>query len=115
MARAAAVDEQVPLRRFLRTHHLAIIREGMIVLPFVLLMAAREDLDAEEIDRAAWGLAFVELAAFHNSLARQQRRERRDPRAASPLPATERRVRRAPHGDRRHIMRGADGREGLRA
>ncbi len=73
MARAAAVDEQVPLRRFFRTHHLAVIREGMIVLPFLLLMAARDELGPEEIDRAAWGLAFVELAAFYNSLARQQR------------------------------------------
>jgi hypothetical protein len=73
MAHAASIDEEVPLRRFLRTYHLAVIRDGLLVLPFLFLMAGRDELDAEQIDRAAWGLALVELAAFYNSLARQQR------------------------------------------
>lgn len=72
-AREAALVEGVPLRRFLRTYHLGIIREGMIALPFVILMGSRGDLTDEQMDTAAWGLALVDHAAFYNSLARQQR------------------------------------------
>ena len=69
----AGVHERVALRRFLRTHHLGLIREGMIALPFIVAMRAADELDGLERRRAAWGLALVELAAFYNSVARQQR------------------------------------------
>lgn len=72
-ARVAAVDEQVPLRRFLQTYHLGVIREGMLALPFVVALVDEGSLEPEQTRDAAWGLALVQLATAYNSRARQQR------------------------------------------
>ncbi len=72
-AKSVGVDERVALRRFLRTHHLGVVREGMIAMPFVLAMWAADELDAEQRREAAWGLALVEVAALYNAIARPQR------------------------------------------
>jgi hypothetical protein len=72
-ARLASEVEMLALRRFLQTYHLSIIREGSLVLPFVVDLLACDLLSDEEADDAMWGWALVELAAFYNSVARQQR------------------------------------------
>ena len=72
-AHAAAVENQVPLRRFLQTYHLGVIREGALALPFVVAMAASGQLSQDELREAAWGIALVKSAAMYNARARQQR------------------------------------------
>ena len=69
----AAVHHELPLRPFLQTHHLGVIREGLTVLPFVMNLYAHGELTSEEKRQAEWGLAFVELAAYYNALAPWQR------------------------------------------
>ena len=73
LARRARRDKRLPLRRFLQTFHLGIIREASLALPFVLCEVSRQSLGTDELEDAACGLALMELAAFYNSLARQQR------------------------------------------
>ena len=73
MAWGACFHEAVPLRRFLQTNHLAVIRQGSLALPFIVCMLRRAELTAEETDRAAAGLALMELAAHYNSVSRVQR------------------------------------------
>lgn len=73
MAKLACYREQVPLRRFLQTYHLGVIREGSLALPFVVCLARTGRLTPEGLDHAAAGVALMELAARYNSLARQQR------------------------------------------
>lgn len=72
-ARAAAVEEELPLRQFLQTYHLGVLREGLVALPFVMSLHHRDALSDAERDQAAWGLALIEAAARYNSLAPHQR------------------------------------------
>ena len=73
MAHELSRTDRVPLRRFLQTYHLTLIREGSIALPFIVTMASNDKLGPTEMDRAACGVALMELAASYNSIARQQR------------------------------------------
>jgi len=68
-----AAFERVPLRRFMQTYHLGVIREGLLVSPLLISEFARGHLDEEDESLAFWGMALVELAARYNSLAPQQR------------------------------------------
>jgi hypothetical protein len=63
----------VPLRSFLQTNHLAVVRDGVIAMTIVLAMTLEDLLDDEEFEAAMWGIALVELAARYNALAPQQR------------------------------------------
>ena len=65
--------ERRPLRRFMQTFHLGVIREALLALPFVACLYARGELTRKQITRAAAGIALMDLAAFYNSVARQQR------------------------------------------
>lgn len=71
-AKSAAI-ERVPLRRFMQTYHLGVIREGLLVSPILINEFASERLDEQDQLLAFWGMALVELAARYNSLAPQQR------------------------------------------
>jgi hypothetical protein len=73
MAHELCRTDHVPLRRFLQTYHLTVIREGSIAFPFIVCMARDGKLDSTLMDHAACGLALMELAASYNSIARQQR------------------------------------------
>jgi hypothetical protein len=73
MAHELSRTDGVPLRRFLQTYHLTVIREGSIAFPFIVCMARDGNLDSTLMDHAACGLALMELAASYNSIARQQR------------------------------------------
>jgi hypothetical protein len=72
-ARCAAVEEALPLRRFMQTYHLGVIREGWLALPFVVCLAANGQLDDAATERAIWGLALLDSAARYNGLAPHQR------------------------------------------
>ena len=72
-SRSAGLERQIALRRFLQTNHLNIIREGSICLPFIIVAMTNGQLNREEEELAEWGVALLDLAAFYNSLARQQR------------------------------------------
>ena len=72
-ARSAAEEESISLRRFLQTHHLGIVREGSVMLPFIVYLLSRDALNEDQVYDASWGLALVELAGVYNWLARQQR------------------------------------------
>lgn len=65
--------EHWPLRRFLQTYHLSVIREALVAMPFVAVLWAEGGLSRLEKNQAVAGVALMELAAFYNSLARQQR------------------------------------------
>jgi hypothetical protein len=73
MAHELSRTDRVPLRAFLQTYHLTLIREGSIALPFIVCMASDGRLGPTETDHAACGVALMELAAWYNSVARQQR------------------------------------------
>lgn len=72
-ARRAATVEELPLRQFMQTYHLGVIREGELALPFVVSMHRRNMLTPAEVDQAAWGVALKEAAVRYNSLVRHQR------------------------------------------
>lgn len=72
-ARAATVEQglrPVPLRPFLQTYHLQLIREGALVEPFLVHRMTRGGVLEDD---AVWGLALMDLARSYNSIARQQR------------------------------------------
>lgn len=61
MAHELCRTDHVPLRRFLQTYHLTVIREGSIAFPFIVCMARDGKLDSTLMDHAACGLALMEL------------------------------------------------------
>ena len=64
---------RLPLRPFLQTYHLGIIREGSLAHPFLINLIAEENMNALQLKQARAGAALVKLARTYNSLARQQR------------------------------------------
>ena len=74
-ARSASRQRHLPLRSFLQTNHLGVIRDAALVEPFVIRRLASSDIHirSEKGELAIWGLALADLARFYNSLARQQR------------------------------------------
>jgi hypothetical protein len=61
----------LPLRGFLQTYHLQVIREGALVEPFLVHRVVATGRPC--LDDAVWGLALMDLARRYNSVARQQR------------------------------------------
>lgn len=64
---------RVALRPFLATNHLAVIRQGVVIVPIAVSLLADGVLTEDEEVRLAWGLALMELAVRYNSITRQQR------------------------------------------
>jgi hypothetical protein len=69
----ALKEKRLATRRFLQTYHLAFIRECSLALPFLVCKTKDGELEDDLIDYAAYAIALADLAAFYNSLARQQR------------------------------------------
>jgi hypothetical protein len=74
-ARSANQKRGFPLRSFLQTNHLAVIRDAALAEPFLLwqLSTQRPQMDGEDRELVCWALALASLARSYNSTARQQR------------------------------------------
>jgi hypothetical protein len=72
-ARQAGELSKLPLRPFLATYHLGVIREASVALPVLLWLWSRSELSAAEKERIEWGVALLNLAVWYNRVARQQR------------------------------------------
>jgi hypothetical protein len=66
-------ESRLPLRYFLATYHLGVMREGVIAIPIAVTLLASHRLDEGQRQKLFWGAALLDLAARYNSVARQQR------------------------------------------
>lgn len=69
----AVARDRLPLRMFLATYHLGVMREGAVAVPIAARLLAAGELSADERERLYWGMALLDLAGDYNSIARQQR------------------------------------------
>jgi|GEM_PF-3552310 len=72
-ALAAGSLERLPLRHFLATFHLGVLREGVVAVPVAARLLSAGSLSVAERENLYWGMALLDLAARYNSVARQQR------------------------------------------
>lgn len=66
-------EERLPLRVFLATYHLGVMREGAVAVPIAARLLAAGQLSHHESEQLFWGMALLDLAGDYNSIARQQR------------------------------------------
>ena len=68
-----SAEEHLPLRIFLATYHLGVMREGAVAVPIAARLLASGQLGSHEREQLFWGMALLDLAGDYNSVARQQR------------------------------------------
>lgn len=69
----AVARDRIPLRTFLATYHLGVMREGAVAVPIAARLLSQGHLSADEREQLYWGMALLDLAGDYNSVARQQR------------------------------------------
>ncbi len=74
LAKNVALQDKLPLRTFLATYHIMVIRHGALAEPFLLWAWQHRNHPADHtFEQVCWALALRDLAVAYNSVARQQR------------------------------------------